>query len=42
MFHQLVAIKMTRQERHLKNRELPLMRSLNHCDIVKLLYYFYR
>ncbi|XP_033150376.1 uncharacterized protein LOC108606312 isoform X1 [Drosophila busckii] len=36
-----VAIKKVLQDRRFKNRELQIMRRLEHCNIVKLLYFFY-
>ena len=38
---QIVAIKRVLQDKRFKNRELQIMRKLDHCNIVKLLYYFY-
>ncbi|XP_037814386.1 cyclin-dependent kinase 11.1 isoform X1 [Lucilia sericata] len=38
---ELVAIKKVLQDRRFKNRELQIMRKLEHCNIVKLLYFFY-
>ncbi|XP_023163241.1 protein kinase shaggy isoform X5 [Drosophila hydei] len=38
---ELVAIKKVLQDRRFKNRELQIMRRLEHCNIVKLLYFFY-
>eukprot|EP00112_Aurelia_sp_Birch-Aquarium-sp1_P013769 Seg2937.1 transcript_id=Seg2937.1/GoldUCD/mRNA.D3Y31 product="Glycogen synthase kinase-3 beta" protein_id=Seg2937.1/GoldUCD/D3Y31 len=37
----LVAIKKVLQDKRFKNRELQIMRQLNHCNIVKLEYFFY-
>jgi len=37
----LVAIKKVLQDKRFKNRELQIMKSLDHCNVVKLLYYFY-
>ncbi|XP_003748487.1 glycogen synthase kinase-3 beta [Galendromus occidentalis] len=37
----LVAIKKVLQDKRFKNRELQIMRKLDHCNIVKLKYYFY-
>ncbi|ALC47836.1 gskt [Drosophila busckii] len=37
----LVAIKKVLQDRRFKNRELQIMRKLNHCNIVALKYFFY-
>lgn len=36
-----VAIKHVLQDKRYRNRELPLMKQLNHRNIVTLLYYFY-
>lgn len=36
-----VAIKKVLQDKRFKNRELQIMRRLDHCNIVKLKYYFY-
>lgn len=36
-----VAIKKVLQDKRFKNRELQIMRKLNHPNIVKLKYYFY-
>ncbi|CAK9304080.1 unnamed protein product [Gordionus sp. m RMFG-2023] len=38
---ELVAIKKVLQDKRFKNRELQIMKELNHCNIVKLRYYFY-
>ncbi|KAI1287424.1 Glycogen synthase kinase-3 beta [Halotydeus destructor] len=38
---ELVAIKRVLQDKRFKNRELQIMRRLDHCNIVKLKYYFY-
>jgi glycogen synthase kinase 3 beta len=38
---ELVAIKKVLQDKRFKNRELQIMRKLDHCNIVKLKYYFY-
>lgn len=38
---ELVAIKKVLQDKRFKNRELQIMRRLEHCNIVKLKYYFY-
>ncbi|CAL1286465.1 unnamed protein product [Larinioides sclopetarius] len=38
---ELVAIKKVLQDKRFKNRELQIMRKLNHCNIVKLKYFFY-
>ncbi|XP_071957434.1 glycogen synthase kinase-3 beta-like [Antedon mediterranea] len=37
----LVAIKKVLQDKRFKNRELQIMRRLEHCNIVKLRYFFY-
>lgn len=37
----LVAIKKVLQDKRFKNRELQIMRRLDHCNIVKLKYFFY-
>lgn len=39
--HKDVAIKKVLQDKRFKNRELAIMRVLDHCNIVKLLYFFY-
>ncbi|XP_055302132.1 glycogen synthase kinase-3 beta isoform X2 [Sitodiplosis mosellana] len=39
--NELVAIKKVLQDRRFKNRELQIMRRLEHCNIVKLKYFFY-
>eukprot|EP00096_Caligus_rogercresseyi_P016794 TRINITY_DN976_c0_g1_i1.p1 TRINITY_DN976_c0_g1~~TRINITY_DN976_c0_g1_i1.p1 ORF type:complete len:539 (-),score=153.09 TRINITY_DN976_c0_g1_i1:2016-3632(-) len=39
--NELVAIKKVLQDKRFKNRELQIMRRLEHCNIVKLLYFFY-
>lgn len=39
--NQIVAIKRVLQDKRFKNRELQIMRKLDHCNIVKLLYFFY-
>lgn len=36
-----VAIKRVLQDKRFKNRELQIMKRLDHCNIVKLKYYFY-
>lgn len=36
-----IAIKKVLQDRRFKNRELQIMRRLDHCNIVKLKYYFH-
>ncbi|XP_026672033.1 glycogen synthase kinase-3 beta isoform X12 [Ceratina calcarata] len=38
---ELVAIKKVLQDKRFKNRELQIMRRLEHCNIVKLKYFFY-
>nr|XP_045617686.1 glycogen synthase kinase-3 beta-like isoform X6 [Procambarus clarkii] len=38
---ELVAIKKVLQDKRFKNRELQIMRRLEHCNIVKLMYFFY-
>ncbi|XP_052123078.1 glycogen synthase kinase-3 beta isoform X3 [Frankliniella occidentalis] len=38
---ELVAIKKVLQDKRFKNRELQIMRRLQHCNIVKLKYFFY-
>ncbi|XP_038239365.1 glycogen synthase kinase-3 alpha [Dermochelys coriacea] len=38
---ELVAIKKVLQDKRFKNRELQIMRKLDHCNIVRLRYYFY-
>jgi len=38
---ELVAIKKVLQDKRFKNRELQIMRKLDHCNIVKLKYFFY-
>ncbi|XP_037037259.1 glycogen synthase kinase-3 beta-like isoform X2 [Bradysia coprophila] len=38
---ELVAIKKVLQDRRFKNRELQIMRRLEHCNIVSLKYFFY-
>ncbi|XP_043285547.1 glycogen synthase kinase-3 beta isoform X3 [Venturia canescens] len=37
----MVAIKKVLQDKRFKNRELQIMRRLEHCNIVQLKYYFY-
>ncbi|KAH7642137.1 glycogen synthase kinase-3 isoform X2 [Dermatophagoides farinae] len=39
--NEVVAIKRVLQDRRFKNRELSIMVSLDHCNIVKLKYFFY-
>lgn len=39
--NEVVAIKRVLQDRRFKNRELNIMVSLDHCNIVRLKYYFY-
>ncbi|XP_060089324.1 glycogen synthase kinase-3 beta-like [Heteronotia binoei] len=38
---ELVAIKKVLQDKRFKNRELRIMRKLDHCNIVCLRYFFY-
>ena len=38
---ELVAIKRVLQDKRFKNRELTIMKTLDHCNIVKLKYFFY-
>ncbi|KAG7197366.1 hypothetical protein KM043_018473 [Ampulex compressa] len=38
---EMVAIKKVLQDRRFKNRELQIMRRLEHCNIVRLKYFFY-
>ncbi|RWS30359.1 glycogen synthase kinase-3 beta-like isoform X1, partial [Leptotrombidium deliense] len=38
---ELVAIKRVLQDKRFKNRELQIMRRLDHCNVVKLKYFFY-
>lgn len=38
---EMVAIKRVLQDKRFKNRELQIMRRLDHCNIVKLKYFFY-
>ena len=38
---EMVAIKKVLQDKRFKNRELQIMRRLDHCNIVSLLYFFY-
>ncbi|KAF5274308.1 hypothetical protein FQR65_LT04427 [Abscondita terminalis] len=38
---EMVAIKKVLQDKRFKNRELQIMRKLEHCNIVKLKYFFY-
>ncbi|XP_029036576.1 glycogen synthase kinase-3 beta-like isoform X10 [Osmia bicornis bicornis] len=38
---ELVAIKKVLQDKRFKNRELQIMRRIEHCNIVKLKYFFY-
>ena len=38
---EMVAIKKVFYDRRFKNRELPIIKRLEHCNIVKLIYYFY-
>jgi glycogen synthase kinase 3 beta len=39
--NEMVAIKKVLQDKRFKNRELQIMRRLEHCNIVKLMYFFY-
>lgn len=39
--NEIVAIKRVLQDRRFKNRELNIMVSLDHCNIVRLKYFFY-
>jgi glycogen synthase kinase 3 beta len=39
--NEMVAIKRVLQDKRFKNRELQIMRRLDHCNIVKLKYFFY-
>lgn len=39
--NEMVAIKKVLQDKRFKNRELQIMRRLDHCNIVKLKYFFY-
>uniref|UniRef100_A0A6F9DEP0 [tau protein] kinase n=1 Tax=Phallusia mammillata TaxID=59560 RepID=A0A6F9DEP0_9ASCI len=39
--NEVVAIKKVLQDKRFKNRELQIMRKLDHCNIVKLRYFFY-
>ena len=39
--NELIAIKKVLQDKRFKNRELQIMRKLDHCNIVKLKYFFY-
>ncbi|XP_022108540.1 glycogen synthase kinase-3 beta-like [Acanthaster planci] len=38
---EMVAIKKVLQDKRFKNRELQIMRKLDHCNIVRLKYFFY-
>uniref|UniRef100_A0AAZ3NUP8 Protein kinase domain-containing protein n=1 Tax=Oncorhynchus tshawytscha TaxID=74940 RepID=A0AAZ3NUP8_ONCTS len=38
---ELIAIKKVLQDKRFKNRELQIMRKLDHCNIVRLRYFFY-
>ncbi|CAG2182437.1 unnamed protein product, partial [Oppiella nova] len=38
---EMVAIKRVLQDKRFKNRELQIMRRLDHCNVVKLKYFFY-
>uniref|UniRef100_A0A673GTP4 [tau protein] kinase n=1 Tax=Sinocyclocheilus rhinocerous TaxID=307959 RepID=A0A673GTP4_9TELE len=40
-FQEWVAIKKVLQDKRFKNRELQIMRKLDHCNIVRLRYFFY-
>jgi glycogen synthase kinase 3 beta len=37
----MIAIKKVLQDKRFKNRELQIMRKLDHCNIVKLRFFFY-
>jgi glycogen synthase kinase 3 beta len=39
--NEMVAIKRVLQDKRFKNRELQIMRRLDHCNIVRLKYFFY-
>ncbi|XP_018899968.1 glycogen synthase kinase-3 beta isoform X2 [Bemisia tabaci] len=39
--NEMIAIKKVLQDKRFKNRELQIMRRLEHCNIVKLKYFFY-
>lgn len=39
--YELVAIKKVLQDKRFKNRELQIMRKLDHCNVVKLKYFFH-
>ena len=39
--HEQVAIKKVLQDKRFKNRELQIMRKLDHCNVVKLKYFFH-
>ncbi|XP_078484157.1 glycogen synthase kinase alpha/beta [Ciona intestinalis] len=39
--NEMVAIKKVLQDKRFKNRELQIMRKLDHCNIVRLRYFFY-
>ena len=39
--HEQVAIKKVLQDKRFKNRELQIMRRLDHCNVVKLKYFFH-
>lgn len=39
--NELIAIKKVLQDKRFKNRELQIMRKLDHCNIVRLKYFFY-
>eukprot|EP00117_Sycon_ciliatum_P044810 scpid71625/ scgid32275/ Glycogen synthase kinase-3 beta; Xgsk-3 protein len=38
---EMVAVKKVLQDKRFKNRELQIMRTLDHCNVVKLKYFFY-
>lgn len=38
---EMVAVKLVLQDKRFKNRELQIMRTLDHCNVVKLKYFFY-
>ncbi|XP_053200585.1 glycogen synthase kinase-3 beta-like isoform X2 [Panonychus citri] len=38
---EMIAIKKVLQDKRFKNRELQIMRRLDHCNVVKLKYFFY-
>jgi serine/threonine protein kinase len=39
--NELIAIKKVLQDKRFKNRELQIMRRLDHCNIIRLQYFFY-